>query len=913
MNKLFALTYKTLTCYHQVENITKSNGFEQLQIVVNSLYNIRKDTVKNKVELADRLDAKKVYSVLKYLIGSFVNVLLDENGELFSPNLSEEASASVVCVKKIQHLLESESTGRPIIIVSKINKSIIILAILTSHFQAIDSSKIYPILYSIEPATGKRDLLGSTKHKLFETYLTKGSKDNGIGQVFEPNVQISVNTGSVNICKNAKENDAWLCIYYSLLLVHEGSDAFLSDSLTWLDVDVDAIKTILAAYVPSLLVAQGQEKKIRKKNNSLNKLSNVEQDLTELFHERKRHLETTLNSIKDSCIDQQINRLENDEVRLKSASQKLIDEIAKIEEIIKQGESLLLSNKKDATTEQRFQSFITGQEKHSLEIKIRKKIEKSKQDILMYNETERNKIFDQQIKKLEQDLQLVRNNIQNLNSSIDELNKKLANHAKSIKEENNNLKSLALQLDQFDGNFKSKELEETQIKNIQSEINQINVDYHYKNLIDRLLKDDITCDKNQVNSLNRSLIQNGSKIQQLELNLTTLKDGIENNNTRVSQLRVLIDSENSSISSSRSKVGDVKSTISQLKDEFDSHNRWYSSWLYGSERDKIKNKIRQKEDDVEKLNNQISHCEKNIQNYRNEMNLLEAKNEVSRNDQISKQTDLNRTEDCRKQTIQSLKSIKDQIVANYMEVIQEIAKQKMEISKAIGINHSNQNEANESIKRNNIEIKRLNEEVERQTLSLQIAQCSKNDIVHKITQTKDKLKNTQAIQNVLEPVKIPNKKQAFKNSLIESEIISDEQFKKLMKSQLVSMQLNGNFQTWKLLYRASRDGFDACSFHQKCDLHSNTLTIICTDTLRIFGGFTGSTWSSDANQFKSDPYAFLFGLNNDSNNNKIIKCSDEKNAIYYYKPLKQNELENYTSMTNKSKKTILQAYEIFNE
>lgn len=124
------------------------------------------------------------------------------------------------------------------------------------------------------------------------------------------------------------------------------------------------------------------------------------------------------------------------------------------------------------------------------------------------------------------------------------------------------------------------------------------------------------------------------------------------------------------------------------------------------------------------------------------------------------------------------------------------------------------------------------------------------------------------------------------------------------------MQLNGNFQTWKLLYRASRDGYDASSFHQKCDSHSNTLTIIRTDTMRIFGGFTGSTWSSDANEFKSDPYAFLFNLTNDSNNNLMIKCSDEKNAIYCDKnfgPCFGNgdiKISNLSNLNNKNESTL---------
>jgi len=40
------------------------------------------------------------------------------------------------------------------------------------------------------------------------------------------------------------------------------------------------------------------------------------------------------------------------------------------------------------------------------------------------------------------------------------------------------------------------------------------------------------------------------------------------------------------------------------------------------------------------------------------------------------------------------------------------------------------------------------------------------------------------------------------------------------------------------LYRASRDGFEASKFHEKCDNKGATLTIIRNTIGRIFGGFT---------------------------------------------------------------------------
>jgi hypothetical protein len=47
-----------------------------------------------------------------------------------------------------------------------------------------------------------------------------------------------------------------------------------------------------------------------------------------------------------------------------------------------------------------------------------------------------------------------------------------------------------------------------------------------------------------------------------------------------------------------------------------------------------------------------------------------------------------------------------------------------------------------------------------------------------------------------------------------------------------------------LLWRGSRDGFQAKDFHDRCDGHSNTLTLILEKKGNIFGGFTPLAWES---------------------------------------------------------------------
>jgi hypothetical protein len=47
-----------------------------------------------------------------------------------------------------------------------------------------------------------------------------------------------------------------------------------------------------------------------------------------------------------------------------------------------------------------------------------------------------------------------------------------------------------------------------------------------------------------------------------------------------------------------------------------------------------------------------------------------------------------------------------------------------------------------------------------------------------------------------------------------------------------------------LLWRGSRDGFGARDFHQRCDGHANTLTLILDTDGNVFGGFTPLAWES---------------------------------------------------------------------
>ena len=71
-------------------------------------------------------------------------------------------------------------------------------------------------------------------------------------------------------------------------------------------------------------------------------------------------------------------------------------------------------------------------------------------------------------------------------------------------------------------------------------------------------------------------------------------------------------------------------------------------------------------------------------------------------------------------------------------------------------------------------------------------------------------------------------------------------------------KLNKYIRKYRLLFKASKDGFRAKDFHNYCDGRANTLTLVKTKTGRRFGGFTDQKWDQNGN--KSGSNGFLFSL-----------------------------------------------------
>jgi hypothetical protein len=90
-------------------------------------------------------------------------------------------------------------------------------------------------------------------------------------------------------------------------------------------------------------------------------------------------------------------------------------------------------------------------------------------------------------------------------------------------------------------------------------------------------------------------------------------------------------------------------------------------------------------------------------------------------------------------------------------------------------------------------------------------------------------------------------------------------------------------QSFKLLWRGSRDGFQVDQFHDRCDSRPYTLTLILDTDGNIFGGFTPVMWGDkDACEWTPDEtkLTFIFTLKNPDDGKPRTK-DDIAQRIYY--------------------------------
>jgi TLD len=57
--------------------------------------------------------------------------------------------------------------------------------------------------------------------------------------------------------------------------------------------------------------------------------------------------------------------------------------------------------------------------------------------------------------------------------------------------------------------------------------------------------------------------------------------------------------------------------------------------------------------------------------------------------------------------------------------------------------------------------------------------------------------------------------------------------------------VSGGKASWSIVFRGSVDGFSASTFHSKCDQFPCSVSVIRTNTGRVFGGFAAGSWGEE--------------------------------------------------------------------
>ena len=121
-----------------------------------------------------------------------------------------------------------------------------------------------------------------------------------------------------------------------------------------------------------------------------------------------------------------------------------------------------------------------------------------------------------------------------------------------------------------------------------------------------------------------------------------------------------------------------------------------------------------------------------------------------------------------------------------------------------------------------------------------------------------------------------------KGLAIGSQIIKYNEFNFIESA--VRKALGKNIKYYRLIFRASRNGYRAENFHENCDGKNNTIVFIQARNGRRFGGFTEAKWDK-SNGYKSGEHGFLFSLDNkeiyyNKKNNYDIYCYSDKGPAF---------------------------------
>ncbi|XP_062573039.1 interferon-induced protein 44-like [Saccostrea cucullata] len=106
-------------------------------------------------------------------------------------------------------------------------------------------------------------------------------------------------------------------------------------------------------------------------------------------------------------------------------------------------------------------------------------------------------------------------------------------------------------------------------------------------------------------------------------------------------------------------------------------------------------------------------------------------------------------------------------------------------------------------------------------------------------------------------------------------------------TELLDQKYKDQLSTWigkkchfRLLYKISRDGCSAATFHQQCNGQGATVTVFYNTNNTIYGGYLAQSWHSNG-AYINDPNAFLFRLQYNGSSNPL-KCPISNTATAGY-------------------------------
>ena len=141
-----------------------------------------------------------------------------------------------------------------------------------------------------------------------------------------------------------------------------------------------------------------------------------------------------------------------------------------------------------------------------------------------------------------------------------------------------------------------------------------------------------------------------------------------------------------------------------------------------------------------------------------------------------------------------------------------------------------------------------------------------NNIKEEIKQLTNKYNQVPIVQNITK-----------NNNLIDSRIINYNEIEFIinyLKNNDILFKKNGI--SFNLLYRASRDGDNTQTIHNKCDSKKNILFILLTEQNNIIGGYSQIGWETrNKAVYPIDNKSFLFSITK----NKIYPAIEGKNIV----------------------------------